>query len=250
MHPVMTEMLAAERIREMVARGDAARCVRQARPGRRARQAGQAGQACQGRQLGPSGPPGRSGGGGAPGRPGASYPGSDPAHRAPPTGEPGKPGPHERPGAAAHRPVGPLSWPRVTWPRRSSICLSGSTRPHPRRDRRRAAGCREGQEPRDAGKGEKEYRFRWRFRTPLGPQAELQAHRLCGVSPRPVFPARTERTSGHEEGLPCPALRTPVLQTPVLQNRCCKDRHVNAPAARPAEPPVPEAGGETPPGRG
>jgi len=26
MHPVMTEMLAAERIREMVARGDAARC--------------------------------------------------------------------------------------------------------------------------------------------------------------------------------------------------------------------------------
>ena len=38
MHPVMTEMLAAERIREMVARGDAARCVRQARPGRRARQ--------------------------------------------------------------------------------------------------------------------------------------------------------------------------------------------------------------------
>ena len=37
MHPVMTEMLAAERIGEMVARGDAARCVRQARPGRRAR---------------------------------------------------------------------------------------------------------------------------------------------------------------------------------------------------------------------
>jgi len=86
-----------------------------------------------------------------------------------------------------------------------------------RRHRRRAAGCREGQEPRDAGKGEKEYRFRWRFRTPLGPQAELQAHRLCGVSPRPVFPARTERTSGHEEGLPCPALQTPVLQTPVLR---------------------------------
>jgi len=40
MHPVMTEMLAAERIREMVARGDAARCVRQARPGRRAERAG------------------------------------------------------------------------------------------------------------------------------------------------------------------------------------------------------------------
>ena len=50
MHPVMTEMLAAERIREMVARGDAARCVRQARPGRRARQAGQAGEARQGRR--------------------------------------------------------------------------------------------------------------------------------------------------------------------------------------------------------
>jgi len=50
MHPVMTEMLAAERIREMVARGDAARCVRQARPGRRARQAGQAGETRQGRQ--------------------------------------------------------------------------------------------------------------------------------------------------------------------------------------------------------
>ena len=60
MHPVMTEMLAAERIREMVARGDAARCVRQARPGRRARQAGQAGEA-QGRQ-GPPGPSGRQGG--------------------------------------------------------------------------------------------------------------------------------------------------------------------------------------------
>jgi hypothetical protein len=51
MHPVMTEMLAAERIREMVARGDAARCVRQARPGRRARQAGQAGDPRQGRQA-------------------------------------------------------------------------------------------------------------------------------------------------------------------------------------------------------
>jgi hypothetical protein len=38
MHPVMTEMLAAERIREMVARGDAARCARRARPGRQARQ--------------------------------------------------------------------------------------------------------------------------------------------------------------------------------------------------------------------
>jgi len=50
MHPVMTEMLAAERIREMVARGDAARCARQARPGRRARQAREAGQAHQGRQ--------------------------------------------------------------------------------------------------------------------------------------------------------------------------------------------------------
>ena len=36
----MTEMLAAERIREMVARGDAAQCVRQARPGRRAERAG------------------------------------------------------------------------------------------------------------------------------------------------------------------------------------------------------------------
>jgi hypothetical protein len=44
----MTEMLAAERIREMVARGDAARCARQARPGRqdrRARQARQGGRA-------------------------------------------------------------------------------------------------------------------------------------------------------------------------------------------------------------
>ena len=61
MHPVMTEMLAAERIREMVARGDAARCVRQARPGRRARQAGQAGEARQGRQ-GRRGRRGRQGG--------------------------------------------------------------------------------------------------------------------------------------------------------------------------------------------
>jgi hypothetical protein len=42
MHPVMTEMLAAERIREMVARGDAARCARRARPERRTRQARQA----------------------------------------------------------------------------------------------------------------------------------------------------------------------------------------------------------------
>jgi hypothetical protein len=50
MHPVMTEMLAAERIREMVARGDAARCARQARPGRRARQAGQAAEARRGRR--------------------------------------------------------------------------------------------------------------------------------------------------------------------------------------------------------
>jgi hypothetical protein len=61
MHPVMTEMLAAERIREMVARGDAARCVRQARPGRRARQAGQAGQAGEARQ-GRQGRRGRQGG--------------------------------------------------------------------------------------------------------------------------------------------------------------------------------------------
>jgi hypothetical protein len=51
MHPVMTEMLAAERIREMVARGDAARCDRQARPGRQARQAGQAAEARQGREA-------------------------------------------------------------------------------------------------------------------------------------------------------------------------------------------------------
>jgi fumarate hydratase class II len=60
------------------------------------------------------------------------------------------------------------------------------------------------------GKSSKEYHLQWRFRTPLGPQAELQAHRLCGVSPRLVFPARTERTSGHEEGLPCPAPQTPA----------------------------------------
>jgi hypothetical protein len=49
MHPVMTEMLAAERIREMVARGDAARCARRARPGRRARQARQGRQGRQAR---------------------------------------------------------------------------------------------------------------------------------------------------------------------------------------------------------
>jgi hypothetical protein len=51
MHPVMTEMLAAERIREMVARGDAARCVRQARPGRRDRRDRQGRQGRQGRQA-------------------------------------------------------------------------------------------------------------------------------------------------------------------------------------------------------
>jgi hypothetical protein len=39
MHPVMTEILAAERIREMVARGDDAQRARQARAARRARQA-------------------------------------------------------------------------------------------------------------------------------------------------------------------------------------------------------------------
>ena len=35
MHPVMTEKLAAERIRDMVARGDKARRARQARQARR-----------------------------------------------------------------------------------------------------------------------------------------------------------------------------------------------------------------------
>jgi hypothetical protein len=41
MHPVMTEILAAERIREMVARGDGAQRARQARQARAARQARQ-----------------------------------------------------------------------------------------------------------------------------------------------------------------------------------------------------------------
>jgi hypothetical protein len=42
MHPVMTEILAAERIREMVARGDDAQRARQARQARAARRARQA----------------------------------------------------------------------------------------------------------------------------------------------------------------------------------------------------------------
>jgi hypothetical protein len=42
MHPVMTEILAAERIREMAARGDDARRAREARQARRARAARQA----------------------------------------------------------------------------------------------------------------------------------------------------------------------------------------------------------------
>ena len=38
MHPVITEKLAAERIRDMLAQGDNARRARQARPARQARQ--------------------------------------------------------------------------------------------------------------------------------------------------------------------------------------------------------------------
>ncbi len=254
MHPVMTEMLAAEQIREMVARGDAARCVRQARPGRRARQdrpvrpvrPARGARAAGGRQGGRARAERRAAWSQLPGQ--RSSP-SCPAHgrarktRAARASRGGR-APASRPAAMAEGDVAPQvpDLPLgldATSPAAGPGC---------------AAGCREGHEPRDAGKGEKEYRFRWRFRTPLGPQAELQAHRLCGVSPRPVFPARTERTSGQEEGLPCPALRTPVLQTPVLrnrccENRCCKDRHVNAPAARPAESPVPEARGQAPPRR-
>ena len=45
MHPVMAEMLAAERIREMVAWGDGARRARQAREARRGRAARRAGTA-------------------------------------------------------------------------------------------------------------------------------------------------------------------------------------------------------------
>ena len=50
MHPVMTEKLAAERIRDMVARGDNARRARQAR------QAGQARPARRGSPVGPARP--------------------------------------------------------------------------------------------------------------------------------------------------------------------------------------------------
>ena len=49
----------------------------------------------------------------------------------------------------------------------------------------------------------REYYRRWWFRPPLGPRAELQAHRSCSCDPRRVFPARRERTPGVREGLPC-----------------------------------------------
>src|SRR6266511_3159513 len=45
---------------------------------------------------------------------------------------------------------------------------------------------------------------RRRFRAPLGPRAELQAHRLLGHDGWLVFPARCKRTPGTREGLPCP----------------------------------------------
>ena len=70
---------------------------------------------------------------------------------------------------------------------------------------------------------------RW-FRPPLGPRAELQAHRVHDCDRRRVFPARSERTPGVREGLPCPV--------------------GIAFAARPAEPSPPQARGQAPPGRG
>src|SRR6185369_10225740 len=42
----------------------------------------------------------------------------------------------------------------------------------------------------------REYYRRWWFRPPLGPRAELQAHRLLSCDQRRVFPARRERTPG------------------------------------------------------
>ena len=50
MHPVITEKLAAERIRDMVAQGDNARRARQSRPARQGRPAR------RGSQVGPVGP--------------------------------------------------------------------------------------------------------------------------------------------------------------------------------------------------
>ena len=62
MHPVMTELLAAERIREMVAQGDAARRARSAHRARHDRQA-EARRATADRQDGPRQDGGRQGAG-------------------------------------------------------------------------------------------------------------------------------------------------------------------------------------------
>ncbi len=51
MHPVMTEKLAAERIRDMVARGDNARRARQARQARPARRGSPVGPARPAREV-------------------------------------------------------------------------------------------------------------------------------------------------------------------------------------------------------
>ena len=60
----------------------------------------------------------------------------------------------------------------------------------------------------------REYDEPWWFRPPLGPRAELQAHRLRHGKTRRVFPARSKRTPGAREGLPCPVGRVRCLSGP------------------------------------
>ena len=70
------------------------------------------------------------------------------------------------------------------------------------------------------GPSRREYYRRWWFRPPLGPRAELQAHRLPGCDQRRVFPARRKRTPGAREGLPCaPSYREHRLRGPEHRHR-------------------------------
>src|SRR6202042_3387155 len=64
------------------------------------------------------------------------------------------------------------------------------------------------------GRAVKGYCWRRWFRPPLGPRTELQAHRLHGCDRRRVFPARSERTPGAREGLPCPVGRVHCPPSP------------------------------------
>src|SRR6185312_13672849 len=71
----------------------------------------------------------------------------------------------------------------------------------------------------------REYYRRWWFRPPLGPRAELQAHRLPSCDQRRVFPARRKRTPG-ARGRAAMRSQLPRTQLPRTQ----------APRALPARP--------------